>query len=54
MGVEVRQMIVKSNVVQREEAAQGADCQVSDEARNALLEECKRLILETMREMKER
>ncbi|MBI3525615.1 MAG: hypothetical protein HY066_14035 [Betaproteobacteria bacterium] len=54
MSVEVRQMIVKSNVLQRAEQAEEEHELDPEEARKALLEECKRLILETLQEMKER
>lgn len=56
MAVEVKNMIVKSNVVQREPSGQesGGRVQVSEELKNAILEECKRMIQETVREMKER
>jgi len=45
-------MVVKSNVVQR---CEGDAEKSSDEAqKKEILEECKRLILETLREIKER
>jgi len=54
MSVEVRQMVVKSSVLQRSEADEKDSVQNPDESRQAILEECRRLILETLREMKER
>lgn len=52
MSVEVRQMIVKSNVVQRQEPVREGG--IDDNSKKDILEECRRLILETLREMKER
>ncbi len=55
MSVEVRQMIIKSNVLQGREAGEpqaGADD--DKDHRSEILEECRRLIVETLREMKER
>lgn len=53
MTVEVRQLVVKSNVLQRSADEKG-DARNLEESRKAILEECKRLILETLQEMKER
>ena len=54
MTVEVRQLIVKSNVLQRHEADGLDGAQLHEETRKAILEECRRLILDTLQEMKER
>lgn len=56
MSVEVRQMIVKSNVRQDSNAnAPGCgDDDATENGKKDCSEECKRLILETLREMKER
>jgi len=56
MSIEIRQMVVKSNVVQRGESCGGNNEETSAEktGKQEILEECKRLILETMQEMKER
>lgn len=52
MSIEIRQMVVKSNVVQRCESDKEED--KDEKAKQAILEECKQLILETLREMKGR
>jgi len=57
MSVEIRQMVVKSNVLQRCEAGDAAEkdkVQPSEEARSAILEECRKLVIEMLRERKER
>lgn len=54
MSIEVRQLIVKSNVLQKAEADEDATAPDQEEARRLILEECKKLILETLQEMKER
>jgi len=54
MTVEVRQLVVKSNVLQRHESEGLDGVQNHEETRKVILEECKRLILETLQEMKER
>lgn len=45
-------MVVKSSVVQRSESAEEPDTE--EIGKQAILEECKRLIQEALREMKER
>lgn len=52
MSVEVRQLVVRSNVVQRCESDEesGAD----ESKKKDILEECRRMILEILKEMKER
>lgn len=52
MPIEIRQMVVKSSVVQRSESADETDTE--ETGRQAILEECKRLIQEALQEMKER
>lgn len=52
MSIEIRQMVVKSSVVQRSETVDETDADAA--ARQAILEECKRLIDEALQEMKER
>ena len=54
MSIEIRQMVVKSNVLQRSEADEEISAQSPENSREAILEECRRLILETFQEMKER
>ncbi len=54
MGIEVRQMVVKSNVLQRKESAETDSAQDQEETRKAILDECKRLIQEAIQEVKER
>ena len=54
MTVEVRQLIVKSNVLQRQEADGLDGVQTHEETKKAILEECKRMILDALQEMKER
>ncbi len=52
MSIEVKQLVVKSSVLQRRETDAGGG---SDETqKKEILEECKRLIQETLQEMKER
>jgi hypothetical protein len=55
MSIEIKQMVVKSNVVQRCESSDEQGETAAEETRKQeILEACKRLILETMQEMKER
>lgn len=59
MSVEVRQMIIKSNVLQRSKSDEqgcgdGAAETEAGTGKKDCSQECRRLILETLREMKER
>lgn len=54
MAVEVRQMVVKSNVLQRGERDNARDEQNMDEFRKAILDECRAMILEALQERQER
>ncbi|MHB1098474.1 MAG: DUF5908 family protein [Burkholderiales bacterium] len=54
MAVEVRQMVVKSNVLQRSERDNAGDEQNMDELRKAILEECRAMIREALQERQER
>ena len=54
MSVEVRQLVVKSNVLQRFELEKNNSTQIPDETKKAILEECRRLILDMFQEIKER
>jgi hypothetical protein len=55
MSIEIKQMVVKSSVIQRNGLSEGRDVSRIDEIRKQeILEECKRLIMEAMQEMKER
>ncbi len=54
MSVEVRQLIVKSSLVQSGEVREEARAGESVSDREEILEECRRLILETLRELRER
>ena len=53
MSIEIRQMVVKSNVVQRCESDDD-EAKKKDQEKRALFEECRQVVLETLREMKER
>jgi hypothetical protein len=52
MSIEIRQMVVKSNVVQRR--ATDEESGIEENGNQAILEECKRLIQEALQEIKER
>ncbi len=52
MSIEVKQMVVKSNVVQRCESTEDGESEESK--KQSILEECKRLVLEALQEVKER
>lgn len=54
MAVEVRQMIVKSNVVQRQGDGDRDAPRLSSHDRKLILAECRNLIMEALREEKER
>jgi hypothetical protein len=55
MPIEIKQMVIKSNVIQAYGRDDDADGNVLPEAqRKELLDECKRLIQEALREAKER
>ncbi len=55
MPIEVRQLIVKSNVLQQGDADdQTTHAADQEEIRKMIVEECKKLIQETLQEMKER
>lgn len=57
MSIEVRQMVVKSNVLQRceQDGANGREAvRIHEDSKNELLEECRKLILEMLRERRER
>jgi len=54
MTVEVRQLVVKSNVLQRHEADENNGEQNPEEIKKAVLDECRRQVLDTFQEMKER
>lgn len=54
MSIEVRQMVVKSNVLQRHESEGLDSVQNHEETRKAILDECRKIVLETLHEMKER
>jgi len=52
MSIEVRQLIIKSSVLQRSESnGEGGD---DESKKQAILEECKKLIQKTLQELKER
>lgn len=57
MSIEVRQMVVKSNVVQRAEqdnpCGEGGDG-LKEETKREMLDACRKLILEVLRERGER
>ena len=57
MSIEVRQLIIKSNVLQPRGSAQESDndsTENTEEKTNNILEECRLLIQEELRELKER
>lgn len=54
MAVEVRQMVVKSNVVQRHASQDLDSVENHEDTREAILEECRRLIAESLQQIKER
>jgi hypothetical protein len=54
MAVEVRQMVVKANVIQRQESEEKGAPPLSWQDKRSILEECRQLILEVLREAKER
>ena len=54
MGVEIGQMIVKSNVLQRDETNRTVSQQEAEALRKAILDECRELIQESLQEAKER
>ncbi|HEX7645089.1 MAG TPA: DUF5908 family protein [Burkholderiaceae bacterium] len=55
MPIEIKQMVVKSNVVQACGGEAEADGKAMPEAeKKALLDECRRMIQEALREAKER
>jgi hypothetical protein len=54
MTVEVGQMVVKSNVSDRQEAEQEGYVSELEASREAILDECRRLIQEALRDVKER
>lgn len=60
MSIEIRQLLIKSNVAQRRDAADAGGCADSTEAqstdvmREDILAECRRLILEVLSERGER
>lgn len=53
MSIEVRQLVVKSNVQQRSETDEDS-AQDPGEVMDSIREECRKLILEILREMRER
>ncbi|HCS13704.1 MAG TPA: hypothetical protein DIW28_07985 [Zetaproteobacteria bacterium] len=60
MAVEIRQMVVKSNVVQRERWEDEGEGEfdrgsgLSDEDMKVILAECRHLVMEVLREVKDR
>jgi hypothetical protein len=54
MTVEVRQLVVKSNVVQRHESKELDSVENHIDTRESILEECRRLIAESLQKMRER
>lgn len=52
MSIEVKQLVVKSSVLQRREPDE--EGRTAEPQKNDILEECKRLIQEALQEMKER
>ena len=60
MSIEIKQLLIKSNIVQRAyggESASGSEPESSEEQQEVnekLLEECRRMILDIMREKEER
>lgn len=54
MAVEVRQLVVKSNVVQRQQDEEEQAYFLSSEEKKAMLAECRRLVMEVLREERNR
>jgi hypothetical protein len=55
MSIEIKQMVVKSNVIQRSGMSEGSDRSRKEEVKKQeILDECKKLIMEAFQEMKER
>ena len=54
MSIEVKQMVIKSNVVKNNKSENSDNVPNQENIKAAILEECKRLIVETLQEMKER
>lgn len=60
MSIEIKQLLIKSNIVQRAACGSGDSTSESDSSEeqdvvnDKLLEECRRMILEIMREKEER
>lgn len=59
MSIEVRQMVVKSSVLQRqgrggESVVAAGDARMQERTKNEILAECRRLIAELLQERKER
>ncbi len=55
MAIEIRQLLVKTNVVDGDEGQPGMDFQESfDSVRKEILEECRKMMFEIIREERER
>ncbi len=54
MPIEVRQLVINSNVLQKSCAQDDSNGGGSKELKEEILEECKQLVLEMLREEKER
>lgn len=54
MAVEIRQLVVKSNVLQRQNAEEQQDAPHVEINRQEILEECRRMIADALREAKDR
>lgn len=59
MAIEVKQMVVRSNVLQKAGQSDDGGCaaeesKMPEEAKSEILDECKKLVMEMLREFKER
>ncbi len=54
MSIEIKQLLIKSNIVQRQECNETDSAEEGLAANEELLAECRRLVLDILRENKER
>jgi len=54
MSIEIKQLLIKSNIIQRAESEGTDSSEEQHVVKEELLAECRRLVLEIMREREER
>lgn len=54
MSIEIKQLLIKSNIVQKEEKSNSSSLEEQYNQKEELLAECRRLIYEILRERGER